>query len=135
MVEAHRQMDTWTNSQNVRRLQHEGIDHVDLMDRGLKRSEYNVGYCSLRTEKTRTQHCVQLCTKRQVWQGNCTEISYNKSQRDALFLNFIFDKELYMFQTDLLSIIRSLKTVYSVIGIFHASYVDCLLATADSQPN
>jgi len=33
-----------------------------------------------------------------------------------------------MFQTDLLSIIRSLNTVYTAIGICHASYVDCLLA-------
>jgi len=32
-----------------------------------------------------------------------------------------------MFQTDLLSIIRSLNTVYTSIGICHASYVDCLL--------
>ena len=39
--------------------------------------------------------------------------SYNKSQRDALFLKFIFDKEL-MFWTDLLSIIRSLNTVPSL---------------------
>ena len=50
--------------------------------------------------------------------------SYNKSQRDALFLKFIFDKELYMFWTDLLSIIGSLNTVYTAIGICHASYVD-----------
>ena len=33
-----------------------------------------------------------------------------------------------MFRTDLLSIIRSLNTVYTTIGICHASYVDCLLA-------
>jgi len=39
-----------------------------------------------------------------------------------------FEKVLYMFQTDLLSIIRSLNTVYTAIGICHASYVDCLLA-------
>jgi hypothetical protein len=38
------------------------------------------------------------------------EYSYNKSQRDALFLKFIFDKGLYMFRTDQLSIIRSLDT-------------------------
>jgi len=31
--------------------------------------------------------------------------SYNENQRDALFLKFIFDQELYMFLTDLLSII------------------------------
>ena len=39
-----------------------------------------------------------------------------------------FHKELYMFRTDLLSIIRSLNTVYTAIGICHASYVDCLLS-------
>ena len=38
-----------------------------------------------------------------------------------------FDEELYMFQTDLLSIIRSLNTVYIAKGICHASYVNCLL--------
>ena len=54
--------------------------------------------------------------------------SYNKSRRDALILKFIFDKELYMFRTDLLSIIRSLNTVYPAIGICHVSYVVCLLA-------
>jgi hypothetical protein len=47
--------------------------------------------------------------------------SYNKIQRDTLFLKFIFDKELYMFQTDILSIIRSFNTVYTAIGICHAS--------------
>ena len=42
-----------------------------------------------------------------------------------------------MFRTDLLSIIRSLNTVYTAIGICHASYVDCLLGTllTDSQHN
>ena len=39
-----------------------------------------------------------------------------------------FCKELYMFRTDLLSIIRSLNTVFAVIGICHTSYVGCLLA-------
>jgi len=43
--------------------------------------------------------------------------SYNKSQQDELFLKFIFDKELYKFPTDLLSIIRSLNTVYTAIRI------------------
>jgi len=41
------------------------------------------------------------------------EYSYNKSQRDALFLKFIFDKELYVFRTDLLSSIWSLNTIRS----------------------
>jgi len=60
------------------------------------------------------------------FRGPCNVIySYNKSQLDALFLKLIFDKELCMFQTDLLSIIRSLKTLYTAIGICHATYVDC----------
>jgi len=33
-----------------------------------------------------------------------------------------------MFRTDVLSIIRSLNTVFTAIGICHTSYVDCLLA-------
>jgi hypothetical protein len=37
-------------------------------------------------------------------------------------------KELYMFQTDLLFIIRRLNTIFTAIGICHTSYVDCLLA-------
>jgi len=32
-----------------------------------------------------------------------------------------------MFQTDLLSIIRNLNTVFTATGICHTSYVDCLL--------
>jgi hypothetical protein len=39
-----------------------------------------------------------------------------------------FDKELYTFQTDLLSIMRSLNTVCTTTGIYHASYVDCNFA-------
>ena len=39
-----------------------------------------------------------------------------------------FDKELFMFRRDLLSIIMSINTVYTAIGICHTSYVDCLLA-------
>jgi len=68
--------------------------------------------------------------------------SYNKSQQDVLFLSintqrddFIrtvsqlyFGKEIYMFRTDLLSIIRILNTVFTAIVICHTSYVDCLLA-------
>jgi len=66
--------------------------------------------------------------------------SYNKSQQFALFFNFILVKN-YMFRTDLLSIIRSLNTVFTATGICHTSYVDCLLARsgwnslADSQHN
>jgi hypothetical protein len=39
----------------------------------------------------------------------------------------LFDKVLYMFQTDLLSTIRSLNTVFTSRGICQTSYVDCLL--------
>ena len=44
-----------------------------------------------------------------------------------------FDKEFYLFRTDLLSIIKILNTVHTAISICHASYVDCPLA--DSQHN
>jgi len=39
------------------------------------------------------------------------------------------DVQLYMFRTDLLSIIRSLDTVFAAIGICHIMFVDCLLAS------
>ena len=42
-----------------------------------------------------------------------------------------FDVQLYMFRTDLLSVIRSLVTVYTAICICHTVYADYLLA--DSQ--
>ena len=54
--------------------------------------------------------------------------SYNKSQRDAPISQLYFGKELDIFRTDLLSIIRSLNTVYTAICICHTGYVDCLLA-------
>jgi len=39
-----------------------------------------------------------------------------------------------MFRTDLLSIIRSLNTLYTAVGICHASYVR-ITPLADSQQN
>jgi len=42
-----------------------------------------------------------------------------------------FDKELYVFPTDLLSIVGSLNTVYTLIGICHASYTDWLLVRSE----
>ena len=39
------------------------------------------------------------------------------------YFSTLFGKEIYMFQTDLLSIIRSLNTVLTAIGICHTSYV------------
>jgi hypothetical protein len=59
------------------------------------------------------------------FRGPCiANYSYNKSQKDALFFNFTSVKN-YMFRTDLPSIIRSLNTVFTAIGICHTSYVDC----------
>ena len=43
----------------------------------------------------------------------------------------LFGKELYMFWTDLLSIIRSPNTVFTAIGICYSSYVDCLLTRSE----
>ena len=39
-----------------------------------------------------------------------------------------------MFRTDILSVMRSLYTVFTAIGICHTSYVDCLLARLGSWP-
>ena len=36
------------------------------------------------------------------------------------YFSNLFDKELYMFRTDLLSIIKSLNTLYTAIGVYHA---------------
>jgi len=38
----------------------------------------------------------------------------------------------YIFRSDLLSIIRSLNTAFTEIGICHNSYVDCLLVRSAS---
>jgi len=38
-----------------------------------------------------------------------------------------FDKEVYMFRTDLLSIIKSLNTIFTATGICYTGYVACLL--------
>jgi len=62
-----------------------------------------------------------LCYKIKVIQAD----SHNKSQISQIY----FYKEIYMFQTDLLSTTRSLNTVYTAIGICIACYVDCLLAS------
>ena len=60
------------------------------------------------------------------------QITNNKSQKRCTISQIYFGKELYMFRTDLLSIIRSLSTVYTAKGICHASYVDCPLARSGS---
>ena len=42
------------------------------------------------------------------------------------YISTLFGKEPHMFRTVLLSIFRSLNTVFTAVGICHASYVDCL---------
>jgi hypothetical protein len=44
--------------------------------------------------------------------------SYNKNQQDALISQLYFGEELYGFRTDLLSIIRSLNTVFTATGVW-----------------
>ena len=44
------------------------------------------------------------------------------------YFSTLFGKELYMFQTDLLPVIRSVNTVFTATGICHTGYVACLLA-------
>jgi len=46
------------------------------------------------------------------------------------YFSTLFGKELYMFQTDLLSVIRSLDTVFTAIGICHTSYVAIVVLTS-----
>jgi hypothetical protein len=41
------------------------------------------------------------------------------------YFSNLFGKELYLFRTDLLSIIRSLNTVFTAIGICHAMMTLC----------
>jgi len=38
------------------------------------------------------------------------------------YFSNLFDKEFYMFRTDLLSIIRNLNIVFTAIGICHTNY-------------
>ena len=45
------------------------------------------------------------------------------------YFSDLFGKELYMFRADLLPIISSLDTVFTVTDICHTNYVECLLAT------
>jgi len=43
--------------------------------------------------------------------------SYKKGQQDALISQLYFGKELRMFRTDLLSIIKGLNTLFTATGI------------------
>ena len=67
------------------------------------------------------------------WSINKVVFLIIKANRMHCF-STLFGKELCMFQTDLLSIIRSLNTVFTAIGICHTSYVDCLASEVRSIP-
>jgi hypothetical protein len=47
------------------------------------------------------------------------------------YFSVLFGKELYMFRTDLLSIISILNTAFTTMGICHTSYVDRPLAGSE----
>ena len=53
--------------------------------------------------------------------------SYNKSQQDALLLNFILVKNSICFGK-IYCPPSGVLTLFTAIGICHTSYVDCLLA-------
>jgi len=57
--------------------------------------------------------------------------SYNKSQRDALFLKFILIKNSTCFG-QIYCPSSGVSTLYTAIGICRASYVDCLLVRSGS---
>jgi len=55
-------------------------------------------------------------------------IKANKINRMHCF-STLFGKEVYIFRTDLLSIVRNLHTVFTAIGICHTICVECCYVT------
>ena len=69
---------------------------------------------------------------------NSPSLMFNKvlviKANEMHYFSTVFGKELYMFRTDLLSIIRSLNTVFTTIGMCCTSYVAvCLNSLADGN--
>jgi hypothetical protein len=94
------------------------------------------GHHYFRTDCCFSLRCSKIFAYIYVWHSEdraSWNILIKKKPTRCIISKLYFGKELYMFRTDLLSIIRSLSTVYTVTDICHASYVDCLLA--DSQRN
>jgi len=50
------------------------------------------------------------------------------------YFSALFGKELCVFQTGVLSVIRRLNTVFTAAGICHTSYVDSMLARSGWNP-
>ena len=91
-------------------------------------------YYPLQLPKQQTGHRVihhaphYLCTV-QFSAINNTNMSILITKANEMqYFSALFGKELYMFRTDLLSISRSLNTVFIATGICHTGYVACLLA-------
>ena len=84
--------------------------------------------------------CMSIISAKLVSFGNSICIFNKRTLRSILiikanemhYFSVLFGKELYMFWTDLLSIIGSLNNVFTSIGICH-SYVACLLARSASR--
>jgi hypothetical protein len=45
------------------------------------------------------------------------------------YFSVLFGKELYMFRTDLLSVIESLNTAFTAVGICHTGFVMLVMLT------
>jgi len=73
--------------------------------------------------KTADTNGTSFCKKRLRLQDSI--ILVIKANRMHYF-STLFGKELFMFRTDLLSIIRCFNIVYTAIGIGRTSYVDSL---------
>jgi hypothetical protein len=78
----------------------------------------------LTTQDHRISHRHLLLSQKNIKLG----YSYGKTPTICTISLIYFGVELYMFWTDLLSIISSLNNVYTAIGICHTGYVECLLA-------
>jgi hypothetical protein len=60
------------------------------------------------------------CSTSQSPQRTVVPVEEEEEEEEMHYFSPLFGKELYMFRTDLLSIIRSLNTVYTATGICHA---------------
>ena len=81
-----------------------------------------------------TSRQTQLNITNLAFSGPCVLIyCNNKSHTIFPISQHYFGKQLYIFRTDLLSILRSLNTVCTATGICHTNYVQCLLAWSFSR--
>jgi len=70
----------------------------------------------------------------QHWMAVSSQLtSYNKSQKYALFLNFILVKNSTCFEQIYCPSSGVINTVFTVTGFCHTSYVDCLLGRSECR--